>query len=99
MAWNDVTSSAAVLKAIQEYDRLGREEFLEKYGYGPAREYYIEYEGRFYDSKAILGVAHGYQFPQQGPLDSRHWSGGKSTVERLLSKLGFSIVRRARIAP
>src|SRR6516165_4501761 len=39
--------------AIAECERLGREEFLRRYGYGHAREYVLRYGGRKYDSKAI----------------------------------------------
>ncbi|MBK6734338.1 MAG: hypothetical protein IPG61_09640 [bacterium] len=44
-----------------------------------------------YDSKAIVGAAHGYQFPESGPLDRRTFSGGKATVKPLLERLGFRI--------
>ena len=36
-------------------------------------------------------VAHSYQFPDQGPLDHRDFSGGTPTVSELQS-LGFQIV-------
>ena len=97
MAWKDVTSSEAVLSAIRECDRLGRGPFLKKYGFGPAKEYYIEHKGRFYDSKAIWGVAHGYQFPKKGALRWRDLNGGKRTVAPLLEAIGFKIVRRQLI--
>jgi 5-methylcytosine-specific restriction protein A len=44
----------AVLAAIEEHDRLGREEFLRRYGFGPAREYRLLFNGREYDSKRSL---------------------------------------------
>lgn len=34
MPHSKLTSREAVLKAIQEFDRLGREAFLAKYGFG-----------------------------------------------------------------
>lgn len=86
-----LTSHAAVLQAIAECDRLGRDAFLEKYGYGPARSYFLEHEDRRYDSKAIVGVAFGFQFPDEGPLENTQFSGGASTVQRKLEELGFSI--------
>ena len=39
--------------ALAECERLGREEFLRRYGYGHAREYVLRYGGHEYDSKAI----------------------------------------------
>lgn len=49
-----------VLKAVAEYDELGRERFLSEYGYEPATGYLLVHEGRTYDSKAIAGVAHKF---------------------------------------
>jgi len=41
MAFSEVNDRAAVLKAVQEFDRLGRHAFLEKYGFGKARDYLL----------------------------------------------------------
>src|SRR5687768_11972852 len=92
MALKDLTSPAAVRAALAEYDQLGRDTFLERYGFGHAKAYFIQYEGQLYDSKAILGVAHGYQFPDAGPLLSRDFSGGKATVKPKLEALGFTFL-------
>ncbi len=92
MSLGDITSRAAVLEAIAEFDRLGREAFLFKYGFGQARQYYLDYNDRRYDSKAILGVAHGYQFPAEGPLKAAEFSGGEQTVRAKLEELGFSVL-------
>lgn len=88
---SDITN-ASVRLAIEEHDQLGREGFLAKYGYRPAKSYLLEYRRRLYDSKAIVGVAYGYEHPAQGPLRSREFSGGESTVEALLTGLGFEVV-------
>jgi 5-methylcytosine-specific restriction protein A len=48
----------AVLAAIEEHARLGREDFLRRCRFGPARDYRLLFNGREYDSKAIAGVAH-----------------------------------------
>ncbi len=60
MALADLTESAAVLRAIEEFDALGRQGFLDKYGFGPSREYFLRHDGSLYDSKAIVGAAYGY---------------------------------------
>ena len=60
MALSDLTASA-VIKAIQEFDQLGRDAFLKKYGFRKAQSYDLRINGRSYDSKAIAGVAHGYE--------------------------------------
>lgn len=92
MSLSDLTSRDAVLAAIAEHDAIGQQEFLSRYGFGPATRYLLEHDGRRYDSKAIAGVAHGKQHPQAGPLRSQDFSGGLLTVTRALEKLGFRIV-------
>jgi 5-methylcytosine-specific restriction enzyme A len=93
MSLAQLTSALAVKAAIEECDRLGRDEFLRIYGFGPARKYLLLYEEREYDSKAIAGVAHKYEFPGLGPLTSDMFSGGisKDGAARRLRELGFQI--------
>jgi hypothetical protein len=91
MSLKDLTSAGAVLKAIAEFKRVGQTEFLRKHGFGPARRYFLEHEGSLYDSKAVVGVAHGYQFPEQGALGSHDFSGGEATVRRKLEDLDFKV--------
>jgi hypothetical protein len=88
----NLTSAAAVLQAADEFDRIGREAFLAKYGFGPAQSYFVEIAGRRYDSKAIAGAAHGYQHPELGPLRASDFSGGEATVQAKLEELGFEVV-------
>lgn len=87
----DVTRSG-VLAAIEEFDRLGREPFLERYGFRTSRAYLLVHEGRRYDSKPICGAAHGYDRPELGPLAAASFSGGAATVQRHLNSLGFEVV-------
>jgi 5-methylcytosine-specific restriction enzyme B len=91
MALADLTDRTAVLKAIEEADALGREAFLDKYGYRPSREYFLQHNGSLYDSKAIVGAAYGYQHPAEGPLKPSEFAGGESTVKRKLEELGFDV--------
>ena len=88
MAFNDLSDSNAVIAAMRKCDELGRQPFLERYGFGKATRYILPYEGREYDSKAILGVAHEMQFGQ--PLTSTEFSGGKRVAKKL-SELGFEV--------
>jgi hypothetical protein len=89
---SDLTSSRAVIDAIAEFDRLGREAFLKKYGYGKSHRYFLEHEARQYDSKAIVGAAYGFQFPDRGALENTEFSGGELTVQAKLEELGFKMV-------
>ncbi len=56
----DAVSRDHVLSTLGEYDERGREGFLDLYGFGVARDYVLVHDGKSYDSKAILGVAHKY---------------------------------------
>jgi len=85
-----------VLAAVAEFDKLGQEQFLERYGFGPARTYFLEYAGQRYDSKAIMGVAHG--IGQGTYLRSEDFTGGEKTVVHHLRRLGF-VTRTHRNPP
>jgi putative restriction endonuclease len=98
MSLADINTRQAVLAAIAEYDALGQATFLAKYGFGAARSYFLLHDGRRYDSKAIMGAAHGYAFPAQGPLRAADFSGGEATVARKLEQLGFTVERGAHTA-
>jgi 5-methylcytosine-specific restriction enzyme A len=87
---SDVTRDS-VVKAMQEYDQLGREAFLARYGYGQARRYLLVDGGKSYDSKAIVGVAHGYATGRF--LRPADFTGGDMTVGRLLIDRGFTVHR------
>lgn len=63
---------------------MGRDVFLDTYGYRPARGYFIVHQGRRYESKAIAGVA-------GQPLLANAFSGGWDTVARQLIRLGFEV--------
>jgi hypothetical protein len=93
MGVQDVTR-AGVLKAIAACDAARDEQaFLRGSGFGPAREYTLLHNGKPYASKAIVGVAHGYDRPDLGPLDQSELSGGIGPrgAARVLEQLGFDV--------
>lgn len=94
MALTDI-SSGDVIAAIQEFDELGRDAFLGKYGMGEARSYVLHYNGREYDSKAILAAAHGHH-PGLEPLRASEFSGGDQGTARYLRRLGFVVSSTTR---
>jgi dynein-related subfamily AAA family protein len=94
---NHMRSPVAVRRAIAEFDALGREAFLEKYGFGHSRDYVLVDDGKQYDSKAILGAAHGFEFPDEGPLRYSDFSGGTGGTIDKLSELGFEATRRSDV--
>ncbi len=93
MGISNLTSHKAVLETLEEFDQLGRDSFLKVHGFGKAREYFLLYNGKRYDSKAIAGVAHGIEHPQLGPLAASDFSGGEKTVRTVLHSLGFTVVK------
>ncbi|WP_210213859.1 MULTISPECIES: HNH endonuclease [unclassified Mesorhizobium] len=97
MSLSDLTRSAVEL-AIAEYDEIGPERFLEKYGFAKARKYFLVIGNREYHSKAIAGAAHGYLPGRHLPLRSIDFSGGENTVAHVLGNLGF-VVRSTEPKP
>ncbi|WP_344903208.1 HNH endonuclease signature motif containing protein [Actinomadura meridiana] len=87
----------AVLEAIGECDELGRQRFLDHYGFDPARQYFVYHDGAYYDSKAIVGVA--YRHVTGRPLTADQFSGGRQTVVRALGRLGFEVVNDGPASP
>jgi hypothetical protein len=85
----------AVLRAISEFDRLGRTEFLQTYSFGQSRSYFLRHESKDYDSKAIVGVAHGFVGDGHKTLSSTEFTGGDATVAQALRNLGFEVEVRA----
>jgi hypothetical protein len=69
-----------VLRAIQQYDRLGPERFFFEHGFGPSRSYELVWDERRYPHKAILGTA--YEFATGRHLGSGDFEGGKSAPSR-----------------
>jgi Swt1-like HEPN len=86
--WSRVTH-AEVVRATEDYDRLGQDEFLAAHGFGRATAYLLIYRGRSYDSKAILGVA--YKFATGAPIGAHDFSGGAQGAAGVLRNLGFEV--------
>jgi hypothetical protein len=88
VTWDQV-SHGDVLRAIQEYDRLGSARFFSEHGFGPSRSYELVWDERRYPHKAILGTA--YEFATGQRLGSADFEGGKAGAVRVLGKLGFTV--------
>jgi len=82
-----------VLQALAEYDARGGEEFLEVYGFGPSRGYTLIHEGRSYDSRAVLGVAHRFATGRLATSDE--FNGGMQGAVAILRKRGFEVTEPA----
>ena len=88
-------SPSAVQAALDEFTKLGRTAFLERYGFGKSRDYLVRNPrtGDLCDSKAVVGVAYGFEHPEEGPLKPADFSGGEATVVPKLQALGFEVVK------
>ena len=86
---SDVTP-AGVHAAMAEFDQLGRDAFLRSTHFGRARAYFLELDGRLYDSKAIVSYAH--RVSTGLPLESGDFTGGDKTVAHRLKALGFRVL-------
>jgi hypothetical protein len=88
VTWEPV-SRADVVRAIEEYDRLGPERFFADHGFGPTTTYDLIWDGRTYPPKAILGAA--YEFATGQRLASGDFEGGKAGAVKVLGKLEFAV--------
>jgi hypothetical protein len=87
-AWGQVARDD-VLRAIQEYDRLGPERFFSEHGFARTTTYELVWDERRYPPKAILGTA--YEFATGQRLASGDFERGKSGAVKVLGKLGFNV--------
>ena len=88
IAWNKVTDSD-VVRALEEYDRLGADQFFSEHGFAPTTTYELIWEERRYPPKAILGTA--YELATGSRLASGDFEGGKTGAVRILGNLGFTV--------
>jgi hypothetical protein len=93
VVWDPVTKDH-IVRAVQEYDRLGAEAFFSAHGFAPTTTYDLVWDKRFYPPKAILGTA--YEFATGHRLASGDFEGGKSGAVKVLERLGFTVQPRSR---
>ena len=95
VAWDRVTRRD-VLRAIEEYDQLGAEQFFSEHGFSPTTTYELVWDRQCYPPKAILGAA--YELATGQHLGSGDFEGGKAGAVGVLTKLGFSVQKKPRPA-
>ena len=86
----DGLTREAVLRVIREFDQLGRDEFLTKYGYSKTRSHWLVHDDDRYDMKAVWAAAHlepDAKLPAGMPAGKDHTDKAKSE----LKILGFTI--------
>lgn len=80
----------AIFQAIAEYDELGKEKFLSEHEFSGPYKVIVEYEGRSYPSRPIIGVA--YQIASREPLDRDKYDGAEKASRKYLVPLGFRLI-------
>ena len=88
----DGLTREAVLSALADFDQLGREEFLGRYGQRPSRSRWIQHDGRQYDMKPVWRAAFGHM-DATGALarDDPKYFLSSDLVQKHLEALGFEI--------
>lgn len=64
---------------------------LDELHFKPAKYLRLVYRGKFHDSKAVVGIAHGFATGEY--LTSRDFTGGEASVVRVLERLEFYVDR------
>ncbi|MDR9812124.1 MrcB family domain-containing protein [Rhizobium hidalgonense] len=92
MSLSVLTSPDAVQAAIAEFEKTGRDRFLEKYGFGSGEVLLRLKNGSEYDAEPILAAAVGYQHPARGPLRANEFVASREAVAEKLDELGFHVI-------
>lgn len=93
VAWTAVTRQH-VLAAIHEYDEVGQDAFLDRYGFAHSREYVVRHANHSYDSKALLGAALGYATGTAATTEA--FSSSKTAAAKVLRDLDFDVLSPAK---
>ena len=78
-----------VLLALEEFDRIGSDEFLSRYGFVRNGDYELVHNSSSYDSLAVLGVAHLRATGELAPTEDI--AGGPESAAAVLRGLGFAV--------
>ena len=94
MPLRDVTREG-VEKALREFDRIGRDAMIAKYGGRPSTRWHIEHEGKYYDQKLVLRAAH--QLQDLGSIPPGHRAFTARQARRHVKNLGFRCIGQIQI--
>ena len=79
-----------MLAAIHEYDEVGQDVFLDRYGFAPSRGYVLRHGEHSYDPKAILAAAVGQATGT--PATAEEVSSTKTRAAKVLRDLDFDVL-------
>jgi hypothetical protein len=94
-AWSAVTRQH-VLAAIHEYDEVGQDVFLGRYGFVPSQDYVLRHAEHSYDSKAVLASALGHATGTAATSDE--FPGSKAGAAKVLRNLDFEVLSPKKAA-
>lgn len=89
VSYASLTDHSAVAQAFDEFDKLGRELFLLRYGFKEVNESFVVARSGRYDTRALFAAA--YEFQTGSALSAREIS-GVSGVATQLTSLGYVVV-------
>ena len=93
MATFSSVSRQNVLQAIAEYDSRGDTGFLDVYGFEPFPGYALVHDGRSYDLRAVVGVAH--RFATGRLATAEEFGSSRDGAIAILRKRGFDVTEPA----
>ena len=89
VAWTAVNRQH-VLAAIHEYDEVGQDAFLGRYGFAPSKEHVVRHADQSYDSKVLLGAAVGYATGTAAT--SEEFTTSNTAAAKVLRDLDFDVL-------
>lgn len=99
MATFSSVTSRHVLEALAEHDARGADDFLAAHGYAASPDLVLVHEGRRYDARAVLAVAHRHATGRLATPDEFRSSTPQAVA--VLRRRGFEVVgaQATRSAP
>ena len=90
VSYASLTDHSAVEAAMAEFDSLGRDLFLLKYGFPEKAEAIVHHGVSRYDARPLFAAAYGHQHGE--PLTNRQVGAGMTGASGRLAQLGFVVV-------
>ena len=89
MALRDIDKQMVEV-SIKQFDCLGRDGMLDRYGGGASTRWYVYFNNRYYDQKLLLRGAHELGGLGSFPLGKKPFTAAQATKQ--LKFLGYCIV-------
>jgi hypothetical protein len=87
-----LTSRSALERAMEEFDRVGRAEFLKAHETARAQDCFIDHGGHYYDAPVIAAAGYALEHPAEPRLIVRPSIAEERSVRVALERLGLRVV-------